>query len=244
MFIRLGRLPQDPAALASARAHRFGAIPPPPCLDRHCIDYQPQLYSNDTLPDCTAVALANAARGVAALNGYDLVIDPPSVPAFYAGCVGDPPNLAATDGAVMLDVLKRQLGLGFDVGPQRLYGLHATVATNRSTLASALARLGPGYWGVDLRERDMDTVGGTWDIAPGRDDGAIAGGHALIGWDYTGLGDGDTVRLGTWGAWQSATWAWVASRLQEAHGIVWRQLERADGTFYAGITADGLVAEL
>jgi hypothetical protein len=240
---RLGRKPHDPAAVRRVPSHRFGAVPPPPRLDRGAVDFAPGLYANDTLPDCTAVALANAARGVAALNGYGLVLDPARVPAFYGACVGNPRNLAATDGAVMLDVLARQALGGFDVGPQILHGLYATLDPHsRSALARGMARLGIGYWGVTLHERDMDG-NPVWDVQTGRDDGSVVGGHAVIAWDYSGLGDGDTVRLGTWGGWQKASWAWVAARLEEAYGIVWRQLERADGTFYDGVTADGLVAE-
>ncbi|MFL5255508.1 MAG: hypothetical protein ACJ8AI_21950 [Rhodopila sp.] len=231
-------------ALAKAPSHRFGAVLPPPKLDRHAIAFHPELYGNDVLPDCTAVSLANAARGVAALNGYDLVVDPACVPAFYSACVGNPVNLAATDGAVMLDVLARQAARGFDIGPQVLHGLHGTIdSRSRSALAHGMARLGVGYWGVILRERDMERTA-VWDVQDGRDDGDIVGGHAVIAWDYTGLADDATVRLGTWGAWQPATWAWVSTRLEEAHCIVWRQLVRADGTFYAGLTADGLVAEV
>ncbi len=241
---RLGRIRHDPIALARAPSHRFGAVPPPVALDRSATVFEPGLYCNDTLPDCTAVALANAARGVAALNGFDLVLDQARVPAFYADCIGNPADLAATDGAVMLDVLARQATHGFDIGPQALYGLHATIdARSRSALACGMARLGVGYWGVTLRDRDMERAP-VWDVRAGRDDGGVVGGHAVIAWDYSGLADGDTLRIGTWGAWQPATWAWVAARLDEAYGIVWRQLERADGTFYGGVTADGLVAEI
>ena len=241
---RLGRKPHDPAAVARVPSHRFGAVPPVPRLDRGAATFAPGLYANDTLPDCTAVALANAARGIAALNGFDLVLDPARVPEFYGACVGDPPDLAATDGAVMLDVLARQAAAGFDIGPQVLHGLYATLDTrSRPALANGMARLGAGYWGVTLRERDMEG-NAVWDVQDGRDDGDVAGGHAIVAWDYTGLGDGDTVRLGTWGTWQPATWAWVAARLDEAYGVVWRQLERADGTFYSGVTADSLVAEI
>jgi hypothetical protein len=240
----LGRLRHDPVALARAPSHRFGTVPPPAVLDRSATAFEPGLYQNDTLPDCTAVALANAARGVAALNGFDLVLEQAGVPAFYAACVGNPADLAGSGGAVMLDVLARQAALGFDIGPQTLHGLYATLDTrSRSALASGMARLGVGYWGVTLRERDMERTA-VWDVQPGRDDGDVAGGHAIIAWDYAGLADGDTLRIGTWGAWQPATWAWVAARLDEAFGIVWRQLERADGTFYSGVTADGLIAEI
>jgi hypothetical protein len=240
----LGRIPHEPAALARAPSHRFGAVPPPPILDRSRVSFEPSLYQNDILPDCTAVALANAARGVAALNGFDLVLNQSSVPAFYGACVGNPANLAETDGAVMLDVLARQAAEGFDVGPQTLHGLYATIDSHsRWALACGMARLGVGYWGVTLRERDMEHAT-VWDVQAGRDDGDVVGGHAIIAWDYSGLADGDTLRIGTWGGWQPATWAWVAARLDEAYGIVWRQLERADGTFYGGVTADGLVAEI
>ncbi len=241
---RLGRIRHDPVALARVPSHRFGAVPPPLALDRAATAFEPGLYQNDILPDCTAVALANAARGVAALNGFDLVLEQTSVPAFYGACVGNPANLAASGGAVMLDVLARQATLGFDIGPQTLHGLYATIdAHSRSALACGMARLGVGYWGVTLRERDMERAL-VWDVQARRDDGDVVGGHAVIAWDYDGLGDGDRLRIGTWGAWQPATWAWVASRLDEAYGIVWRQLERADGTFYGGVTADGLVAEI
>lgn len=240
----LGRIRHDPVALARVPSHRFGAVPPPVTLDRSAMAFEPGLYQNDSLPDCTAVALANAARGVAALNGFDLVLDQARVPAFYSACVGSPANLAATDGAAMLDVLARQAGQGFDIGPQTLCGHYATIGTHsRSALASGMVRLGAGYWGVTLRERDMERAA-LWDVRFGRDDGNVVGGHAVIAWDYRGLGDADTLRIGTWGAWQEATWAWVAARLDEAYGIVWRQLERADGTFYSGVTADGLVAEI
>jgi hypothetical protein len=243
--LRLGCLPHDPVALASAPRHRFGAILPPAVLDRSGIDFTPGLFNNDTYGDCTAVGLANAARGIAALNGYDLVVDPDTPLAFYSDCIGNPPNLIATDGAVILDVLAYQSTHGFNIGPQMLVGQSGTVALTRTDLALAMARIGPAYLGVTLRDRDMQAVGSRpWDVEAGRDDGAVVGGHCIIGWDYTGLGDAGTVRIGTWGMWQTATWAWLAARLEEAHGLVWRQLARADGTFYDGLTADGLVAEL
>lgn len=246
--MRLGRLPHDQVALGQAPAHLFAAVPPPPKLDRSAVHFVPELYENNYLPDCSAVGLANAARGVAALNGFGLVVDPDMVPAFYAGCVGcdaTPAAMAATDGAVLLDVLARQATHGFSIGPQMLVGRHGTIQLSRTALALAMARLGPIYLGVTLHDRDMQTAGsGVWDVQPGRDDGVVVGGHCVISFDYTGLGDDDTVRIGTWGAWQSASWAWLAARLDEAHGLVFRQLARADGSFYDGVTADGLVADL
>ena len=228
--MKFGRLAHDPTALASVPAHRFGAVPPPPALDRRSVVFEPGLFQNDTLPDCTAVALANVARATAALAGYQLVVEPALVPAFYAACVGVPDTeaaMAVTDGAVALDVLARQARDGFDIGPQKLYGQSAAIdVASRSDLASGIARF-VGYWGITLRERDMQTVGGRWDVVPGRDDGPVVGGHMVIAWDYFGLQDSDVLRIGTWGTFQQGTWAWVHARLDEAYGVGWPQLAAA-----------------
>ena len=247
--MRLGRLPADPARLArtpSLASHRFAAVPPPVRLDRSAIEFQPGLYGNDYLPDCSAAGLTNAAGMVAAINGYTLAIDADKVPPFYAACVGcDPTDAAmeATDGAMLLDVLQRQLQSGFDVGEQvPLIGLHGTLPLQRSVIANAMCRLGHAYLGVTLLERDMEPAV-VWDVQPGRDDGAVVGGHCVVGWDYGGLGDGDTLRLATWGGWQRATWQWLAARLDEAHALVWRQLAAASGADI-GVDADALAADL
>lgn len=242
----LGRKHHDPVQVARAPRHTFGATLPPAVLDRSHLSLMPGLYGNDIYPDCTAVALVNAARGVAVLNGFGLVVEPDKPLEFYAGCVGNPPSLAASDGAVMLDVLRHQGATAYDVGPQRLVGNFGTVRANRTSMALAMARLGFVYFGVTLLDRDMEAVnsGTPWDTVDGRDDGGIVGGHAVFAWDYAGMGDNDHVRVGTWGQWQPASWKWIEARTDEAYALVWRQLARADGTFYDGVTADGLVAEL
>jgi hypothetical protein len=241
---RFGRLEHDPVAVAAAPAHVFGAVPPAAVLDRSQYDFTPLAYDNLTDPNCTTAALANAARAVSALNGSGLVVAPGAPLAFYGACIGNPPDLAATEGVAMLTVLQQQAAAGFPIGPQSLVGLYGTVNPRiRSALALSIARLGFGYWGVRLYERDMEELP-VWDVQPGRDDGALVGRHAIFGWDYTNLTDNGLVRVGTWGAWQRATWAWIAARLDEAWAVVWRQLERANGTFYAGVTPDGLIAEL
>jgi hypothetical protein len=242
-MMKLGRLLSDPIALAkipSLDGHRFAAMAPPPYVDRSAVSFVPGLYQNNVLPDCTAVALVNAAQGVAAVNGWQLDVDPNKVPAFYAKCIGlqgyTMAQLAATPGASLVDVLHTQLQ-GYDIGTQTpLVGIPGQVPLNKLALASAIARLRHAYIGVWLRERDMETVPGVWDAVPGRDDGKQVGGHAVFLYDYTGLQDTDTVRVGTWGMWQHATWRWLLARCDEAHALVWRQLDPVD--------ADVLVAQL
>lgn len=227
--MRLGRLQHDPARLALA-PRLVAASPPPPVLDRSAVDFSPMLYQNNVLPNCSAVGLANSARAAAALAGFDLVVDPDSVPAYYAACIGRPgaseAELEATEGAVLMDVLDYMQANGFEVGQQvPLVANYDTVsADSRSAIASAMTRPGAGYWGVDLYERDMELLP-VWDD-DGRDPGALVGGHCLLAFDYAGLNDQDTIRLGTWGAWQPATWRWAMSRLREAHGVTWPQIQR------------------
>ncbi len=235
---RLGRLRHDPQALVRAPQladHRFAAMAPTPVVDRQAVAFQPRLFSNDILPVCTCAALANAALAVSALNGFQTLIVDAAVPAFYAACVGmsgaSNSELAGTEGAVAIDVLRRQVAAGFDVGQEaRLVGLFGTVLLDRAHLATGIARLGAGYWGVRLHARDMDAAGAAvpWDDDQ-RDPGPLEGGHMLNAWDYTGLGDTDVVRLATWGGFKTATWRWVETRLDEAYGLIWRQLARADG---------------
>jgi hypothetical protein len=90
-----------------------------------------------------------------------------------------------------------------------------------------MCRLGGAYLGIVLHDRDMQTVGQTWDI--GLRGSSPVGGHCVVGWDYTGLGDADTVRLMTWGAWQPATWRWLEARVEEAWGLAWGYPTMPDG---------------
>jgi hypothetical protein len=202
---------------------------------------------NDELGDCTAVGYANAARGMALLNGFGIDIPTDDVVSFYSDSTGYNPSDASTDqGAVELDVLAHQLKAGFARTSGDRTPLVADFATfdpaDRATFASTLARIGPVYLGVNLASADLDTSL-TWDTTtPGDQTPGSWGGHALIAWDYTGLGDGDTVRLATWGTLQPCTWRWLASRCEEAHVLIWRQLMKSTRLNFAGLDYDGLRA--
>ena len=223
--MRLGRLPHDPAAVArmpSLAGHAFAGTPVPPKLDRSATDFTPGMFGNDTIPDCTAAGLANAVSAVATVAGYAPVIDPTLVPVFYAACVGCDPTheaMAATDGAVMLDVLMRQQRSGFDVGQQEpLVGQFGRLTLDRLHLAAAMNRLGHAYLGVTLHDADM-ALPPVIDLSDAM--GAVAGGHCIVAWDYGGLRDTDTVRVATWGQWQRVTWRWLLAALDEAWGLAW-----------------------
>ncbi len=249
--MRLGRLPHDPAAVAAAPSlagHRYAAMAPPATLDRSGIPFRPQLRHNDVWPDCVAVGLLNGMLAVEALNtGGDLNIAPDVEVPFYAACAGCEPTpaaIAATDGLVVLDALRHQAVHGFDIGGvNRMVADFGTVPLTRAAIAASMATFGCAYLGVDLHQRDMDTIGGVWD-AGNSDPGTSVGGHCLLGWSYTGLTSDDTVLLATWGALQPVTWRWMDSRLREAYALLWPQLRRADGTDWDGADLDVLRADL
>ena len=244
--MRLGRLPHNPLAVALApqlAAHRFGAFAPPPKLDRSHIDYQPGLFRNDVLPDCSAAGIVNAASAASALNGSALAIDPATVPPFYAlcaGCEATDAAMEASDGAVLIEVLQRQLRDGFPVGTQTpLVARFAVVRPDRIALANAMVRFGSVYAGVTLHQAEMEWPA-VWDLG----DSAVVGGHCVVFFDYTGLGDADTVRVATWGMLQDVTWRFIEERTDEAYVLLFgRELARADG-IDLGVSDDQLDAEL
>ena len=197
------------------------------------------------LADCTVAGLINAALAVEALaSNSALAFDAESWMPFYAalaGCAPTPAAIAATEGLVLLDVLRAQGTKGFDIGAQApLTGDFGTVPLNRAALAGCMARLGFVYLGVDLYQADMDShPNDTWDtIIPA---GAPVGGHCLVLWAYTGLdADGiegdDLVKIATWGTLKTATWRWVENRAREAYAILYPAIE-APGVDVAALKA-------
>lgn len=234
-----GRRVHSPFALANAYALSVKPYSPRPSLVRTLTDFVPKDYGNKTKPTCTFVSYTNAARGVAFLNGTELVVDPGSVDRGYsavAGCANNDNAILATDGLQMLDVVSYQNTRGYNVGPQLLVASHGTIPMNKISLARAMETLGLPWLGVVLFQRDMDDFGpsSVLDIASGRSDGQVVGRHAVPGWSYLGLGEDDRVYIGTWGQWQAVTWRWLLARIEEAHGLMWRQLCRPDGTYFNG----------
>lgn len=224
-----GRLPHDPRWLAATPKHIFGTALPPPSVDRKSIDFIPGLYGNDVYNDCCFVSMANLARGVAKTHGFSLAVTDGKPVQDFAEFNSNPPDLADVRGCLMADVLSHQEAYGFDLGCIDLYGVPRTVdEQSRSDLALSIAQMG-GWWGIQIYEKDMEAIqaGLPWDHTLGQDSGKLLGGHAVNAWDYTGLGDKDTVRLGTWARWQPASWDWISERLVEAHAILWPQLKAA-----------------
>jgi len=231
----LGRLPHSPERLARG----LMAAPAPMLyryqLDRSAIDYQPGLFGNGTIPDCTCAGVANAAIASGLLRSAAPVIADGKPQRLYADVIGQPnasdAQLAATNGAVAMDVLNDVATHGFDAGEQvPLVPIPRTVPNSREAIAGLMCNraLGVAYLGIRLYQKDIDTFGEAPWTAAIADSGAMVGGHVLLAWDYpVGLSDTNLARLATWGALQPASWAWLMERLDEAHGLEWPQLKGA-----------------
>jgi hypothetical protein len=210
---------------------------PPPWLNRTALNYQPQMFDNDIVGDCTCANLANTAIAYGVVfGGGPPPIDPSAPLDFFGVCVGQPgasvQQLATVDGAVLLDVIGNACTNGFaaktyaDGTKELLVPVHEPIPTTREAIAETLIQMSVEV-GVRLYQRDMDTFGqGPWTASPA-DSGQLVGGHAFDPWDYEGLTDDNLIRIATWGTLQTATWAWLMARIDEAHGLHWPQLKAA-----------------
>lgn len=227
---RLGCLPHDPDKAARLRAMRYGTQMPPASLPR--AEWQPCLWDNDTLPNCTAVSLGHAARAWCRRiegPGNDMSIAAPFIDRLYAEAIGQPgatlAQLAATEGADPLAVVETAQTSGFDVGGQvRLVPDFAILPTARTEMANGIARCGSVMLALTLYAADMDAAAAGKPWVPGGDPGPAVGGHMVAAVSYDGLQDTENVQIATWGNWKSASWEWVLARLRLALVTGWRQL--------------------
>lgn len=234
--VRLGRAEHQPDKLARApRFIPYATMIPPSTLVRDYAAITPGLYQNDVLGDCTAVALANAARLFSRVNvGADIPIEPDSVPRMFAHVVGwqDMATLANCTGTQIIDMLAYQELHGFDIGQQVDLVAQFAVSHDLSpfAIASIMATFGVAYLGVALSVADQTAT--VWDTGVKFPNGDPARGswgrHALVAYGYDGLGLDDHVMLGTWGVWQPATWRWLIEATDEVYAVMWRQLMAAD----------------
>ena len=230
----LGRKQHDPVAVDAAPKladHYASVAPPPSSLPRTGINYQPQMFGNDQYPCCTAAGLLNGALASEAIaTNSALNIAPLAWMPFYAACAGcaeTPAAIGASDGANMLDVLKRQGTQGFDIGlPAPLSGDFGTVALDRNSIARGIAALGWLYGGIEVFQADMDAPAGMpWQ--PWANPGADLGGHCLVLFGYTGLGDTDSVIAATWGELVQITWERWDQIARECYGVLFSIVQPA-----------------
>ncbi|OUI98367.1 hypothetical protein [Acetobacter cibinongensis] len=214
---------------------RMMARKAPARLVRDHIDPAPLMLANDQIGDCTSVGIANHLRATASLAGYQIDVSTGNAVRFYSESTGyTPVNAESDQGGVEVDVLGIAGRDGYHLDHGTYYPLWGTVdPQDRNALALVVAGMGCAYLGVQLAAADQ--APGVWDTdRTGDNTPGSWGGHCLLLWDYTGLGDNDLVTLLTWGTQQKATWRWLHSRIMEAHGIIWPQMVLPSGFYPTG----------
>lgn len=190
-------------------------------LDRSLIPFTPGLGENDILNDCTLVALVNSVRAASWVqNGCDLAIDWNAIVAEFAELGNVAPTLTAEQtvpGLFPQDVLNYAMSHGIQAGVQSPLVLRSAqrVLLAPAALCDAM-RPGAAYVEIALTAADMGPG-----LMDGPLPGPVVGLHQIILWDCTGLGPTDTVQIGTWGRWQSATWRGLQARAQGAWKLKW-----------------------
>lgn len=240
-----GRRPHSPERLAAAPALRhYGLATPPPVVDRSAIDFTPLLGRNDYLPSCVPTGYFNDLIAASLVINQDMpVIADAMIPRTLAAALGTPDatddELASGDGLNILEFLEWQAKNGIDTGQgaDRKYVADFGVipADDRDGIAAAVAHLGSCTCGIRLYQEDMDNLNTArgW-LSSDAPSSELVGLHDLGVRSYAGLLDGDLVQLITYGRLIAAPWAWLALRLDEAHGLAWRQLA-APGIDYAAL---------
>ena len=226
-------LPRQPVLTNTRMMARL----PPTRLIRDHIDPSPRMLGNDTVSDCTSAGLGNALRATSALGGFQTDVTDDNALMFYEESAGYRGTPQTDNGAVETEVLSYALRNGYPTESGTYYPLWGSADTGRSSVALLMASLGVAYLGVRLATSDMDNVARYGEDTVLTLDNGIpgsAGGHCLLAWDYTGLGDDDTVTLLTWGMRIKATWAWLDSRIMEAHGLLFPQLTAPTGLYPTG----------
>lgn len=218
--------------------------PPPASLLREHINPMPQMLGNDVYGDCTSVGIGNALNAIAALSGFHISVTRDDALRFYGQSTGWNPNDPSTDmGGIEAEVLAYAAKKGYETKSGVFYPLWGTLEnfTDRRALANVIARFGVAYIGIELAQVDQlaaadpdisyfgdvsDPTYSNYNPTPGS-----WGGHCALLWGYTGLGDSDFVFVLTWGKIYKATWAWLKSRMMEAHALAFRQLIKPDYTY-------------
>ena len=226
-------LPHQPMLTGTRMMARL----PPARLIRDHINPSPRMLGNNVVGDCTSAGIGNALRAISALGGYQTDVTDDNALMFYEESAGYRGTPETDTGAVETEVLSYALRNGYPTESGTYYPLWGSTGTGRSSVALLMASLGAAYLGVQLSTSDMDNVARCGnDTVLTLDNGipGSAGGHCLLAWDYTGLSDTDTVTLLTWGMRIKATWAWLDSRIMEAHGLLFPQLTAPTGLYPTG----------
>jgi hypothetical protein len=235
------RIPHLSALLMGAKL----TAPPP------SIDYTQGMpaalgeFGNSSLGDCTCAAVYHALQ-VWSFNAQGAIDTEPDQNAIllYEGCCGYTPADPKTDqGGVEQDVLTYAMLNGIPMGADgsgrhRLAAFVEVDPRNFDDVKLAIATAGLVYLGFEVPDYLLSS-GSTWDVQPSTNY-QIDGGHAVVaaGYDATGL------KVISWGALYSMTWAFWSEFVDEAYMIADSDFIKATGQTPAGLSLADLETQM
>jgi hypothetical protein len=230
----------DPRTLRRFALRRFLNVPQLPPLEpkvERPAGYQPRMFANDRLGDCTIAGKANftllsAARVKAPapnISDQDVVSD-------YSAETGYNPADPATDqGAIELDILNHWRKAPF-AGVQ--LAAFVSIDTNDlELLRYGIQLFGAVYVGLALPVTAQHQVGKLWDTAPGMVPGDW-GGHCVIVSAYDYAASSPVLDADTWGASQLMSEAFWRACGDEAYAPLPTDYQNVPGLDYTALEAE------
>lgn len=174
------------------------------------------MFGNDRLGDCTVATLAHQDQIAAQAVGETSPLEDDDVIAIYRQSGYDPADPSSDQGWGNLDAARAAVRAGW------ASALVHFDATDRDMLEIVVNTFGCAMVGIDLplSAQRQTGLGKTWDAPP---DGKLDGEHRPSSWGGHAVGvvdcDAEGVTVATWGAYQRATWAFVANYFDRGDGI-------------------------
>ena len=203
-----------------------------------------QMFDNDVLGDCTAVALANQEIAWNTACGNTLNITEKQVVQFYSDTTGYTPlNPDSDQGGTESDILAQWLRTPGLLGGKNLTAFAAFRPQNLNSLKDAIWITGGAYLGVNLPET-IQEQGMLWQVPAQGPTGTGApgslGGHAVCAVGY----DARVIYFASWGAVYQMTWDFYATYTEEAYSLISPDFMRADGLTPSGFDLATLQADM
>ena len=206
-----------------------------PIINRDDLDPVVGLYGNDTLSNCSSVAIANGINSLATLlypNAPQArpVITTANAEYFYARSTGWDPNVPSSDKGADADAVARYVQQnGYPSQSEYLYPIVGEIdPTVEQNFFDGLDAFGVLNLGVALSindtKNDILVTGTTPDDKPGS-----YGYHLLNLWNFNGRSLDDHCEVLTFGRKQKATLRWIMERTLLVYGHAYHQLTTPSG---------------
>lgn len=202
----------------------------------------PGMHWNDRIGCCVLAMNANAVQSMTKCSGgVERSVPDDYILTAYEMLSGYVPGNESTDtGLVIVDVLNWWRANTFNGSILDAFADPVLSSGDASEFKISIQVFGGVMVGVQLKQGDMDAFasGRVW--APGSNDGAVIGGHAI--WACAFNSQGPVFQ--TWNKDQQATWEWLFSRQDELHTPLMADWLNKDGNSPAGVDVVALRRDL